>query len=100
MADNQPARILPDALYSRKSLAEVLSPLGIDVDTFIGRLKPRKVFRKAWLGEHILEAFRAAPGLDESNVPPKPKNKGNRNGRGAKSGRLFSDADLGIKADE
>ena len=44
----------------------MLGPAGIDVDTFIGRLRPRKVFRMAWFGEDLLAALRAASPLSDS----------------------------------
>lgn len=52
-----------DTLYFRADLAEALTPAGVDVDHFIARLRPRKVFKMVWLGEDILAALRAAPAL-------------------------------------
>ena len=80
--------ILENGLYTRADLAELLGPLGIDADTFIGRLKPRRVFRMAWLGKHIVEAFDTAPALAErgdtsgSAGLPAAQNRGNRTRRG------------------
>jgi hypothetical protein len=58
-------RIDRDTLYARQDLAELLKDSGVDVDTFIGRMKCRKVFRLLWLGADILEAIRTAPALAE-----------------------------------
>ena len=78
-------RIGQDTLYSRKDLEDMLQGARLDHDTFIGRLKPRKVFRAFYLGSDILEALRAAPALREDEpLPaeaPKPANSGNRTRR-------------------
>jgi hypothetical protein len=80
--------INPNALYTRADLAEMLAPVGIDADTFVARLKPKRVFRMAWLGKHIVEAFDAAPVLAERGDAgggvslPAAQNKGNRTRRG------------------
>lgn len=70
-----------NVLYTREDLAHMLGPAGINVDTFISRLRPRKVFRMAWLGEDLLKAFREAPSLceTEANLPPvegEPRRRG------------------------
>lgn len=65
MRNSGPVRIDENGVYTRSILRqEVTDRLGIDVDTFLQRLKPKKVFRKAWLGSDILDAWRAAPGLE------------------------------------
>ena len=75
----EPIHIDPDAAYSRGLLKEaVCDPLGIDVDTFLSRLKPRKVFRGAWLGSDVLNAWRAAAPLEERAKPPKAKGRRKR----------------------
>ena len=77
--------IRPNVLYSRADLAEALAPAGVDVDHFIGRLRPRKVFKMLWLGEDILAALRTAPALadrPEGAALPAPANRGNRGRRG------------------
>lgn len=77
-------KIEENGLYSRADLAEALAPMGVDVDHFIGRLRPRKVFKMVWLGADLLAAFRAAPSLaereDAPELPP-PANRGNRTRR-------------------
>jgi hypothetical protein len=69
--------ILPNALYTRADLAQILDGSGVDVDTFLGRIKSRKVFKSLWLGSDLLEAVRAAPALadrsDSANVPIRRK---------------------------
>ena len=76
--------IKPNALYSRSDLAAMLEPAGVDVDHFINRLKPRKVFKMLWTGEDILAALRSAPALaDRPEAPglPMAANRGNRKRR-------------------
>ena len=68
----------PDTIYSREALAEGLAPLGIDVDHFIRRTRPRRVFRMGWLGSDILTAIREAPALHAAAEIPEPKNRGGR----------------------
>jgi len=77
--------IKANCLYSRADLAAMLEPAGVDVDHFIARLRPRKVFKMVWLGADILKAFEAAPALaerpDAPELPP-AANRGNRKRRG------------------
>lgn len=72
-------RIDPDTLYSRSDLREILDPLGIDPDFFVQRIRPRKVFKQAFLGADLLEAIKTADplGSTEKALPP-AKNKGGR----------------------
>ena len=71
--------IKPNAFYSRADLAKLLEPAGVDVDTFIGRLRPRKVFHRLFFGEDLIEAMRRAPALaereeaDNVELPAPPK---------------------------
>lgn len=58
-------KIEPDGFYSRQDLAELLTPVGVDVDTFLGRLKPRKIFRLVWRGQDLLAAWDATASLVE-----------------------------------
>ena len=81
--------IKPNALYTRSDLAALLEPAGVNVDHFIGRLKPRKVFKMIWFGEDILAALRNAQALPErdenhtvAELPP-AANRGNRKKRGS-----------------
>jgi hypothetical protein len=90
-----------DALYTRQDLASLLEPLGIDPDTFISRLKPRKVFKRAWLGEDLLEAYRRASPLADLHTMPEPKNRGNRKRRSSPTkgnliGGVFTPEDIGL----
>ena len=57
--------IRPHALYSRSDLALMLEGTGVNVDTFIGRLKPRKVFKMLFYGKDLLTALDQAPALAE-----------------------------------
>lgn len=82
-------KIEENVLYSRADLAEGLAPMGVDVDHFIARLRPRKVFRMVWLGSDILKAFQTAPSLsDQDDTPelPHPANRGNRTKRVGRPG--------------
>lgn len=88
-------RIERDVLYTRSDLATILEPAGINVDTFLSRLGPRKVFRMVWLGEDLLEAYREAPALRDEKPMPPPKNRGNRKGTG-KIGGLFTREEVGL----
>jgi len=58
-------RIERDALYSRADLAEMLEGFGLDVDTFIGRQRPRKVFKGLYYGRDLLAALDGAPALEQ-----------------------------------
>lgn len=71
-------RIDPDTLYSRGDLAEVLAPLGINPDSFVARIKPRKVFRSAFLGSDLLEAIRRADPLGADHPIPPARSRGGR----------------------
>jgi hypothetical protein len=75
----------PNTLYSWSDLTSLLEPLGIDPDTFIARIKPRKVFKMAWLGEDLLEACKRAPTLADLHALPERKNNGNRTRRKARA---------------
>lgn len=55
---NMPFKIDRDCLYSKQDLQRELEQVGLDVDTFLMGLQPRKLFRSLWLGEHLLEACR------------------------------------------
>ena len=76
--------INPNGLYTRSDLAALLSPCGVNVDHFIARIRPRKVFKRLWTGEDLLAALRAAhPLADRLDAPqlPAPANGGNRSQR-------------------
>ena len=80
--------IKQNTFYSRDDLSKILSDVRLDVDTFIARLKPRKVFRAGWLGSDLLDAFRKAPAIDERRDKlerPRPRNSGNRERRRSKA---------------
>ena len=81
-------RIHPDTLYSRADLIEILEPMGINVNTFVSRLKPKKVFRMVYLGSDILDAFRNASVLGEDSDPEVVRSKARR-GRGRKGSELI-----------
>ena len=56
------------AFYTRADLSAMLEPAGVDVDTFIARLRPRKVFHRVFWGEDIIEAMRKAPSLADKGA--------------------------------
>jgi hypothetical protein len=76
-------RIEASTLYTRADLAGLLAESGVDVDHFIGRLKPKKRFRMLFWGQDLLEALAAAPVLGESEdrADPLPAIPGKRRGR-------------------
>ena len=85
---DQPVRIDPDTCYTRAALKEsVTGPLGVDVDRFLARIKPRKVFRTCWLGSDILEAWRAAEALGTLKDRDSAKSGRKRRARKAKECR-------------
>lgn len=88
-------RIDPDTLYSRGDLAEVLAPLGIDPDFFVARIKPRKVFRSAFLGSDLLEAIRRADPLGADRSIPLPRSNGGLR-QGKKAVGSFTPEELGL----
>ena len=76
--------IRENTFYSRMDLAELLTPMGVDVDLFISRLKCRKVFRGLWCGADLIKAYATAPELGEhehTGVMPRGSNKGNQKRR-------------------
>lgn len=60
----------PNALYTREDLRQLLEDAGIDVDVFIARLRPRKVFRRLFWGQDLLDGLRAAPALSAHYETP------------------------------
>lgn len=75
------------ALYSRAALAELLRPIGIDVDFFISRLRPKKIFRAAWFGKDLLDALAEASALGGSGPESNPRSRKRRGARGISSGQ-------------
>ena len=70
--------IKPNALYTRSDLAAMLEDTGVNVDTFIGRISPRKVFKMLYFGQDLLDALSEAPGLAEKKTPARSTRAGNR----------------------
>lgn len=62
-------KIEPNAFYSRQDLVDLLDSVGIDADTFIARIRPRKIFRMAWWGEHLIDALRHTEPLTVEEKP-------------------------------
>lgn len=84
-------KIERDALYTRQDLAAMLEPAGVDVDHFIGRLRPVKRFKMLYFGFDLLAALETCQPLAErEDAPalPAPANRGNRKRRGAAGGPL------------
>ncbi len=80
--------IKPNCLYSRKDLGQMLARSGVDVDFFIARLKPRKIFRMLWLGTDILDALVNASPLSARQEDAEisiQKSNGNRRRRKPKA---------------
>lgn len=61
----------PHSLYSRADLAEMLKPMGIDVDTFIRKTRPVRRFKMAFWGKDLIEGLNTAPPLSEESDTPK-----------------------------
>ena len=77
-----------NAFYTRSDLAELLKGSGVNVDTFIGRLGVRKVFRQLFYGKDVLEAYEAAEPLAGASRKVKgPRSKGNATDRHRNSER-------------
>ncbi len=79
--------IRPHALYSRKDLIELLRPLGINADSFIARIRPRKVFRSAWFGRDLLDALADAPALGGSARESNSRSRKRRAAPGTSQGQ-------------
>ncbi len=79
-----PITINPHTLYSREDLLEILAQLGINADRFIARISPRKIFRQAFWGQHLIEALdNAESGTGFSPVyPPSTPQSGASRGTG------------------
>jgi len=78
--------IKTNCLYSRSDLTDMLEPAGVDVDHFISRLRPRKVFKQLYYGADLLKALDAAPALadrPEARELPAAANRGNKKRRGS-----------------
>lgn len=69
--------IRPTALYSRADLVDMLSPFGINADSFIARVHPKKRFRLAWWGADLIAAINKAPDLsgDEKGTTRKQRRR-------------------------
>ena len=72
------------ALYTRIDLIDMLSPLGIDADGWIARIKPVKRFRQVWLGKDLLDAVDRAPPLGEGREKKVSKTRTHRKKMGSK----------------
>ena len=59
--------IEPNAFYTRSDLEDLLEGSGVNVDTFIGRLRPRKVFNRLFGGKDLLEAYERVETLAGAN---------------------------------
>jgi hypothetical protein len=90
-----PTHINPDSLYTRTDLQNLFSPLGVNADTVVARIRPRKVFRQFFLGSDLLAALREAPALGEEKDLPGPKNSGNRKGK-TKIAGMFDPDEVGL----
>lgn len=104
-------KIEPNAFYSRQDLIDLLDSVGIDADLFIARVRPRKLFRMAWWGEHLIDALRNTEALttEEKPVPrsgitkrAKPKSQGKMGKSEERSRRLiggyFDPREIGLES--
>lgn len=56
-----PLRIERDRFYTRPELIEMFATVGIDWDSLRDKIKPRRVHKKLFLGQDILDAWQKAP---------------------------------------
>lgn len=61
-------RIEAETLYSRADLERELAGI-VEVETFLGKLRPRSVFRGCYLGADILAAMNAVPAAEAMPAP-------------------------------
>lgn len=81
-------RIDSDTFYTRADLAALLKGTGVDVDTFIARVAPRKIFRFLFFGGDLLKALEDVQSLETtegSGRLPLPGNRGPGKGSGRRS---------------
>ena len=88
---NRPSKVIlielrPHCLYTRNDLANLLSGSGLEVDTFIARLRPRKVFKLLFFGEDLIAALRTAPALSDRSDAPALSSTKNRQKQRKKHG--------------
>ena len=84
----------PNALYSREDLRTILAAEKMNADSFIAKIRPKKIFRALWLGKHLNDAMAAGPALSEKPTLPPGRNKGGRKAAG--NGDLLAIDDLGL----
>ena len=76
----------PHALYSRQELIELLRPIGIDADGWLGKVRPARRFRKAYWGGDLIRAIETTTTLGQAEGHGAgPENAGKRS-RGAEEG--------------
>lgn len=74
-------KIERDTLYSRAALADALAGL-IDLDRFLMRLRPRKIFKNCYLGADLLRALdEAKPIGEDDEAEPLTVRNGSRPGQ-------------------
>ena len=86
--------IHPNALYTRSDLETAFSEMGVDVDTFISKIKPKRISKAVYWGADLIEAINEAEplqGLSRS----RSKLRFSRERRRAKAAP-FTDKELGI----
>ena len=62
----------PHCLYSREDLREMLDPLGINVNSFIAKIKPIRRFRLAYWGQDLINAVNQTEPITMSETPALP----------------------------
>lgn len=56
--------------FSKDDVRDRVEPAGIDVDTFLSRLNPRKVFKVLFKGSDLNEAYMLAASLEDGVRKP------------------------------
>lgn len=95
-------RIEPDTFYTKDDLETLLQGSGVSAQTFLSRIKPKRVLRMLWKGSDLLTAWDRASeiGQVEGRISS-PKNRGGRKSRKVGViGGVFSLEELGLSREQ
>lgn len=67
-----PFRFDPDTYYTKPDIKAFCDSVGIDVDTFLSRLNPRKVFKGLYKGSDLNAAYDGALPLEDGRKVVQP----------------------------
>ena len=85
--------IRPNALYTRSDLEASFSEMGVDVDAFISRIKPKRISKAVYWGTDLIDA------IDQANpIQGLSRSRSRRMPRARSRGKAaaFTDKELGI----